>query len=258
MIAHSFRVVFSIVALCLALATSHAAQASGHSSPFRVDFLDCVESIGVGLAPTANVVALVPPEFIPVGIGTPVSPIVVRTSDCAGISVDGDRPKPGSIVQIGAVIVPPEPGVGDINNYTIWYYTTDARLARRLQDLGVSAQHVPTIRYDLDPEQTGVPNDLSVTVRRPGRPRFALEGTVIPSESPTGSFEAVWWQKTRAATVKMDTLVPVIAISSADLLLQTHAGNALGKLIGGDTLGFPIVQQFNTFSRARMRVNAAP
>jgi hypothetical protein len=182
----------------------------------------------------------------------------VRTADCAGIAVDGGNPKSGSIVQIGAVIVPPEPGAGDINNYTFWYYTTDSQLAHRLQDLGVSAQHVATIRYDLDPELTGVPNHLAVTVRRPGQPRLALEGTVIPSATPTGSFEALWWQQTSAGQAKMDTLVPVIAISSADLLLQTDAANELGALIGGSTLGFPLVQQFNTFSGAHMGVSTKP
>ena len=101
--------------------------------------------------------ALTPPGFIPVGLGTPVSPIVVRTADCAGIGVDGSKPKPGSVVQIGAIIVPPQPNGEDIDNYAFWYYTTDAKLAHRLQDLGVSAEHVATIRYDLDPEQAAVP-----------------------------------------------------------------------------------------------------
>jgi len=258
MIPRSFRVVFSIVAFGLAIAAAHAARANTPGSPLGVEFRDCLESIGVGLAPTDSVVALTPAEYIPVGLGTPVSPIVVRTADCAGIAVDGDKPISGTIVQIGAVIVPPEPGVGDINNYTFWYYTTDTKLAHRLQELGVAAQHVPTIRYDLDPEQTGIPNDLSVIVRKPGDPRFMLEGTVVPSENPTGSFEALWWRKTSAGSIKMDTLVPVIAISSADLVLETDAANALGTLIGSSTLGFPIVQQFNTFSRAHMRVTATP
>ena len=119
---------------------------------------------------------------------------MVRTSDCAGIAVDGNKPKAGSVVQIGAVIVPPESGVGDINDYTFWYYTTDTKLAHRLQDLGVSAQHVAPIRYDLDPEELGIPNDLTVVVPRPGSPTLVLSGTVTPLAAPTGSFEAIWWQ----------------------------------------------------------------
>jgi hypothetical protein len=34
--------------------------------------------------------------------------------------------------------------------------------------------------------------------------------------------------------------------------------NALGRLIGGGTLEFPIVQQFNMFSDAHMDVRVAP
>ena len=258
MINRSLCFVCAITAIGVVTAAARPARASKALSPFGVEFSDCVESIGVGFAPTANVVALTPPEFMPVGLGTPVSPIVVRTADCAGIAVDDNKPKPGSIVQIGAVIVPPELGVGDINNYTFWYYTTDANLAHRLQDLGVSAQHVPTMRYDLDPDEDGIPSALAVTVRRPGEPRFTLAGNVLPSHIPTGSFAALWWQQTFAGHIRMDTTVPVIAIGSAHLILATDAANALGTLIGGSTLGFPVIQQCNTFSSAHMDVHAAP
>jgi hypothetical protein len=232
------------------------AAAAGPATPFAVEFSGCVESIGVGLAPTANVVALTPPEFIPVPTGGPFSPIVVRTADCAGIAVDGGKARPGSVVQIGAVIIPPD-GHGDINNYTFWYYTTDEKLARRLQDVGVSAQHAATIRYDLDPGTLGN-NALSVEVRRPGDPRFTLDGTVVASGTPTGQFEAIWWQKTSLGTIRMDTLVPVIAISTADLALTTDPANALGQLIEGGVPGFAILQQFNLFAGAHMAVSIAP
>ena len=249
--------VFAIIAAGLAITAGQPASAK-NPLPFGVEFSDCVESIGVELAQTADVVALTPPEFTPVGAGTPVSPIVVRTADCAGIAVDGHKPKPGSIVQIGAVIVPPEIGVGDINNYTFWYYTTDEKLAHKLRELGVSAQHVENIGYVLESEQVGIPSDFAVTIRRPGQPRLTLQGSVDPSDTPTGSFEAIWWQKTAAGNIRMDTNVPVIAISTANLILNTDAANALGQLIGGDTLGFPIIQQFNMFPDAHMDVHAAP
>lgn len=258
MTTRSLRSVLVIIAIGLATTAMHPARAGNALSPFGVEFSDCVESIGVGLAPTPNVLALTPPGFIPVGVGMDFSPIVVRTADCAGIAVDDHKPKAGSVVQIGAVIVPPEIGLGDINNYTFWYYTTDEKLAHRLRDLGVSAQHVETIRYILEPKQLEVPNDLAVTVRRPGEPRFTLEGSVIPSDMPTVPFDAVWWQTTSAGNIRMNTNVPAIAISSASLILETDAANALGRLIGGDTLGFPLVQQFNLFSDAHMDVRAAP
>jgi len=240
------------------------AAGSGVAAPkapagLEVDFTDCVESIGVGLAPTAGVVALTPAAFVPIGAGTPLAPIVVRTADCAGIAVDGHAPKPGSIVQIGAVIVPPQIGQGDINNYTFWYYTTDPKLAHRLREFGIDALHVETLDYDLEPQMVGLPNDLTVTLRRPGDPRFSLHGTVVPSETPSGSFEALWWIGTPVGTIRMDTVVPVIAISSADLLLTVSDPNsALAKLIGTTRLAFPIIQQFNMFATAHMSVRVAP
>ena len=57
------------VAVSLAAAPMHPARAGNSVSSFGVEFSDCVESIGVGLAPTAGVVALTPSNFIPVGLG---------------------------------------------------------------------------------------------------------------------------------------------------------------------------------------------
>jgi len=203
------------------------------------------------VAAAAAAIALVAPYAA-------VSPVVVRTADCQGIAVDGRKAKPGSIVQIGAVIVPPD-FQGDINNYAFWYYTTDEKLAQRLQDLGLAAQYVEPLRYDLDPALPDVPNDLSVVVPRPGSPRFMLDGTVVPTTTPSGSFEAIWWSKTSAGTIRMDTLVPVIATSlNADVTLTTDPASALGQLIGGATLPFVAIQQFNLFGAAHMAVTTVP
>ena len=72
-----------LLALGICATVLSPAKASHDPTAFDVDFTSCVESVGVGLAPTANVVALTPPPFIPVGLGTPVSPVVVRTADPA-------------------------------------------------------------------------------------------------------------------------------------------------------------------------------
>src|SRR5215467_14529208 len=78
----------------------YRSRADAPTAGFEVEFSACLETIGVGLVPTDLARALVPPEFILVGEGTPVTPIVVRTSRCGGISFDGLKPKPGAIVQI--------------------------------------------------------------------------------------------------------------------------------------------------------------
>lgn len=216
-----------------------------------VNFSNCIESIGVGLVPTANAQALTPDTFTLAGVGTPVTPIVARTSHCGGISINGGKAHAGSVVQVGAVVVPPD-FTGDINSYTYWYYTTDADLAVRLLLRGVKAQWVPTLDYDYN----ATTQALDVDVSCPGSPKLHISGTVMPSAAPSGSFDANWWKKAASGTVKMETDVPVINIGSADLTLTTSANSALGKLIGGDTEQFPIIQQFNSFASATMTVSS--
>jgi hypothetical protein len=226
----------------------------GHGAPsgLGVEFTGCVESIGVGLIPTERARALVPPEFLLAGEGGPVTPIVVRTARCDGIAVDGGQASAGTIVQIGVVIVPPD-FTGDINNYTLWYYTSNLELAVRLERVGVRAQYAPSLDYSYDPGAGG-PGSLHIAVGSPGEPPLRLDGIVMVSDAPAGSFEANWWVKANRRTVKMDTVVPEIFIGGADLLLTARSQSQLGRLIGGDTLGFPVLQQFNTFATARMDV----
>lgn len=222
----------------------------GDITDFSVNFTDCVETIGVGLAPTANVQAFIPAEFILVGTGQPVTPLVIRTARCS-ISVSGQNFRTGEIVQIGPVIIPPD-GTGDINNYTLFYYTDDFRLALRLNMAGVNAQFVPTIEYRMQ-------NDNSFFVRLPfpGVPRFSLNGIVMPSPNPAGSFTANWWQKTFRGSVRMQTQVPIIKIGGANLTLNTNPNGVLGRIIGSETLNFPVIQQFNTFTNGQMNVQTS-
>jgi hypothetical protein len=222
------------------------ARADAPTSGFSVQFTDCVETIGVGLVSTDLARALVPPEFILVGEGSPVTAIVVRTATCGGIAVAGHKPKPGIVVQIGVVIVPPD-FTGDINNYTLWYYTSDAKLAEHLQSLRIDAQHVPNL------ESSTGNGEFHLTLRQPGSPLLSIDGLVWPA-APAGSFESNWWVKSSRGTVKLNTLVPDISIGPADLLLTTASNSALASLIGGTTLGFPIIQQFNPFPAAVMTV----
>lgn len=252
----------NVVSALLVIALARPARAESASSSldgsanFPVEFTDCVESIGVTLVSTERARALVPPKFHLVGEGMPVTPLVVRTARC-GIAVAGQKSNVGSIAQIGLVIVPPD-FTGDINNYTLFYYTTDAELANHLVRLGVGAQHVQNIAYGYVPGLAGSPVPFSVDVPRPGDPTFSVSGTVTRSETPAGSFIANWWQKGRGGNVKMNTDVPAIYIGGADLTLTTGPDNEFGLLIGGGSTGFPLLQQFNTFTTAQMEVATAP
>jgi hypothetical protein len=214
---------------------------------FDVAFGDCVESIGVTLASTETVAALVPPEYLPVGTGTPVTPLVVRTASCESVSVDGQRGRPGRVVQIGAVIVPPD-GTGDINNYTLHYYSDDSKLVEALGRAGMAVTKAHVAYADTD-------SSLDVTVKARGCSSLRLNGPVMPVSAPAGSFLANWWAATRYGTLKLSTTVPEIAIGSAALVLAVRAEGDLDELFGGTSVPFPILQQFNAFSAAAMHVS---
>lgn len=225
-----------------------ASASSDHSANFPVEFADCVESIGVSLVPTASVRAYVPHQFILAGEGQPITPLVVRTAQCSNIIVTGHAPMAGTMVQIGAVIVPPD-FTGDINNYTIWFSTSNAKLATQLRKVDVDAQLVPVIDYDYQSAN----NSLTVQVPAPFETSLTLSGSVLPSPNAAGSFTANWWQQTKTGVVKMSTNVPVIKTGSANLTLTTE-DDPLAQLFGGSSTGFPIIQQFNTFAVANMQV----
>ena len=229
-----------------------ATQSISSVTEFSVEFTNCVESIGVTLVSTERARALIPTDFHLAGDAAPVTPLVVRTARC-DIAVAGQPAKNGSIAQIGLVIVPPD-FTGDINNYTLWYYTTDAELANHLVRLGVGAQHVQNIEYGYLQSEAGSTVPFSVNVPRPGDPTFLVSGTVTKSDVPSGSFVANWWQNGRRGNVKMNTDVPSIYVGNANLTLTTDPNNELGQLIGGASTGFPILQQFNTFAGAHMEV----
>ncbi len=218
---------------------------------FDVSFGDCVESIGVTLASTAAVESLLSPGFIPVGVGTPVTPLVVRTASCGSISVDGKRGRSGSMVQIGAVIVPPD-GTGDINNYTLYYYSDDPKLVEALEHAGMAATKAH-VAYEV--EHDGAGSSLDVTVKARGCSSLHLGGPVTPVSTPAGSFLANWWPDTRGGPLKLSTNVPEIAIGSATLVLDVRPEGALDELLGGTSIAFPILEQFNAFDAAEMHVS---
>lgn len=224
--------------------TEVAAQLRRAAPVVDVAFSGCVESIGVGLVATATATPLVPATIIPVGAGTPVTPLVARTASC-DITVTGHHDGRGQIIQIGLVIVPPATP-GDIDNYTLGYVTDDPRLADALELEGVEVHRAQRIDYHL----TATALAVSVPSRDPA---LTIAGTITPSTVPNGSFHANWWRQGPRGLVEMATAVPVIDNGTADLTLTTTY-KPLVDLLGAETAPFPVLQQLNTFSAAQMTV----
>ena len=183
--------------------------------PLTVVFRDCIESIGVALVATESARALTPAGFVLVGEGQPVTPLVVRTSRCRDVSVDGHGAEPGAIVQIGAVIVPPD-FTGDINNYTFWYETSSPRARSRApghrRPRPARRDHRRRLRVD------GRSGALRGDGTASGRPSPLLEGTVVESRLQRArSPRLVASDRSRFRKIA----VPVILIGAADLASTT-------------------------------------
>lgn len=230
---------------------SAPALASAHE--LTVSFVECTESIGVTLAPTAEVRERVPEAYLLPGDGAPVTPLVVRTAHCDGVSIGHHAVGEATLVQIGAFLIPPD-GTGDVNTYAFWYQTTNVTLALALRlFFDVDAQFVPRIDYSVGEVDSNGQADFGVRVRAPGRPRFTLDGSVTPAGFPAANFVANWWQDTSRGTVKLSTWVPSGTLGSAALVLDTSSPQ-LVDVLGTSTATFPIIEQFNTFGSAAMTV----
>jgi hypothetical protein len=220
---------------------------------FEVDFEDCREVANVGLLPTANARPLVPDQFTLVGENDALTPFVVRTVHCDSVSVDGKLPTPGNIVQIGLLILAPE-GDGDINNYTLYFDTSNLRLALRLALAGVNANWVPSLHESLDEEADGS-GDYKFKVPPPFKPRLTFAG---PVGAPVGGpipFVANWWKYSFGDTVKMNSTFPELFIADNDVVLKVPAGSPLANLIGATEVSdWPVLKLFDTFPSAHMVV----
>lgn len=221
------------------------------SVDFTIALTDGVENVGIGLVSTERAQQLLPPPFKLANNGEPVTPLVVLAAECQGIAVTGAVPTPGTFVQVGLIVVPPD-GTGEINIFTLWHYTTHLTLARALKNAGLNSQHVPIIEYDVT--LSGKAGSTRLTVPSPAQPPLLLAGAIREPNQPV-TFNGNWWAKAGNRLLKLNSVVPAATFSDAELTLTTRASNPLGHLIGGETLNFAILQRFNTFPRVRTEVS---
>jgi hypothetical protein len=229
--------------------SAEAAQADHVGS--SVDFAGCREVANVGNAPTANIRPLVPAEFTLAGDAT-TTPFVVRTVHCDSVSVDGKQAKESNVVQIGAVILPPD-GDGDINNYTLFYDASDSQLAVALAHLGVPAKVVPQLEESLvvNPDGSG---QYHFAVPAPFQPPLTFDGPV-GAPFATIPFTANWWFSSDQGTVKMASSFPQLDFAGNEVVLTVPEGSVLAEILGTTTVSdWPNLALFDHFPTAHMDV----
>lgn len=220
------------------------------ASSFGVEFTDCSELASITTISVAKARTIVPASFT-LGGGVSGVPFVVRVADCDAVSIDGSAPEAGTVAQLGVSIVSPD-GTGDINNYTAWYYTTSQRLALKLRKLGVPAQWVPRLGYDVVPNSANT-GTLSIDVAA-GHPAFRVDAPVIEPTSAAVAFQANWWIQSGTQRTKMSTPIPAIRFGSATATLMTPRHGQLGRLLDRSTVTFAVLDTYNRFADAQMTV----
>ncbi|MDB4944578.1 MAG: hypothetical protein JWP97_4112 [Labilithrix sp.] len=218
--------------------------------PLGVTFSDCKEIASIAPVSYASARAAVPAALTINGDGT-TAPFVFRSATCAGVSVDGSAPEAGTIAQLGVGIASPD-GTGDLNNYTLWYYTTSARLALRLLALGVPAEWAPRLTF----AQSGT--TVTIDAKVPSYPQFHVTSTIVEPAGAPGPFTANWWRLNGNHLTRMGSSFPQIRFGGASTKLTTPPGSALGKFLGSGTISsFPFFESFNRFPDATMQVTVS-
>lgn len=217
---------------------------------FDVDVTGCSEFAGIGFVPRANAAPLVPAGYTLAGTADNAV-IVVRVASCSQVAVDGKKPQPGTVAQIGISLVGPD-STADINNYTLWYTTDNALLHAKLTAAGVEAILENDVSYTLD--VSGGTGSLDAESGTAQTPAYDVNGSVIvPTSSPT-TFTASWWANGQHGVVRSRTVFPDIRFGGATTTLTTPAGSALADLIGGTSLTFPLLDSHNAFATAHLEV----
>jgi len=251
-----------VVGVMLILAGSTGAAAArrltataGHEPSVRttaVSFNGCSELASITTISPARARSVVPASFTLAGDDRG-APFVVRVADCDAVTVDGGSSEPAAVAQLGISIVSPD-GSGDINNYTLWYYTNNRRLAATLHRMGVAAQWTPQLGYDLAENPDHTAGKLTIDLSS-GRPPLTITAPISEPVSTPTLFLANWWAQSDASRTKMSTPIPTLRFGLATATLHTPRASQLGRLIGSETVSFPLLDTFNRFANASMTVS---
>jgi hypothetical protein len=252
------------VKLCLgvsALLTASASADAHPGGPLSVAFTGCTEFAGVAPVDATRARALVPAQYALVTDAAGAK-LVVRVSDCAGISVGGLRAQPGRVAHVGIMIVSPDGTATDpntsLNNYTIAYASNLPALVAGLRESGVPAALDAGLAYEFAPAQG--PSELYAATAPAlgGSPTWFLHGTVT---NPTiaSTFLANWWFFSHNRETKMATTFPAINFDfTSQVSFYTSRNNAIGQLLGGNAIAnFPLSFR-GQYPAAQMAVAVSP
>jgi hypothetical protein len=218
------------------------------------DFANCTEYAGLAPIPLANAAGLVPAPFVPASYGPGLTALILRTATCKSASIEGGPSHPGTVLQIGINIVPPN-NTGNINNYAVWYLTDSHDLAVGLQRAGIRAEEDPLLLFD---PTTNPDGDGHVFLVNGISPPLLIDSPAIsptPATAPT-DFIAEWWQGNAVETNDMYGTYPGILFGaeSPDVNLLVPPDSPLAKIIGGTKINFSALSVENEIPSSHLHV----
>jgi hypothetical protein len=222
------------------------------------DFIDCTEYAGLAPIPLASAASLVPAPLVPASYGPGLTALILRTAVCSSVSIEGGPPHPGTVLQIGINIVPPN-NTGNINNYAVWYLTTSAALAEGLRRVSIRADYDPLLEFHPSTNADGTGHIFLVNGFFPGPPLFIDSPAVSPTPTTTPTdFIAEWWQGNAHEVVDMYGTYPGILFGeeSPDVNLHVPPGSPLAQVIGGTTINFSALSVENEIPSSHLHVSA--
>ncbi len=210
----------------------------------NVRFENCTEFVGVAPVDEVKARALVPTPYQLVTDDAGAK-LVVRISDCQGISVNHRPAKPGTVAHIGIMLYSPDGTATDpntsINNYTLTYTSNLADLVKGLNKQGVSALLDSQLAYEVTPLSGPAEFYASVSPNVGNAPTWSLHGSMTDPQVPS-EFLANWWQFSAKGEIKMATTIPLIYFDfSSQVSFLTSRENQIGALIGSNQIAhFPV------------------
>jgi hypothetical protein len=219
---------------------------------FEAEYVACDEFAGVGLVPLANVIDLVPDDYVVIEPIPGLAVVVAQSGSCDEIRVDGDWGQPGIFAQFGVAVVPPlAPGNGDF--YQVLFTTDHPQLAARLRTLGVNASHSPQLTYEIDDEPT-----LAVDVPKPSKLAFELDGPITlpdPEAPPNPTSIFNYYVNTKHyGNVLQQNVVEGIRFGEGSAVMLTAIGQDMHAIVGGSLLMFPFFSNPEVFDQANVAV----
>lgn len=251
----SLGVIGCVVAGCMAAPEPDGeVDASFRSGDdFEAAYVGCDEFAGVGVVPIANVLHLVPDDYVVIEPFPGAAIVVAQSGSCDEISVDGAWAEPGVFAQFGVGVVPPlTPGNGDF--YQLFFTTTHAKLASKLKKLGVEAKHSNQLSYEISAEP-----ELAIDVPKPNKLAFSLDGPITLPDPLAPSTSAVfnyYAQSKQGSNVLQQNSVEGIRLGEGSGVVLTAIGKDMEDIVGGEFLVFPFFSSPEIFDQAAVSVQA--